>query len=124
MPVATSPSAILPASPVVKMEDRKRPANNNADDLAPPSKRHQVNGSSKSRDDTLDMKDEAWIEVSDVGLCSSITTTPTTSPHHRGPMKAFSNTPYNTTNTDGGFDLRYLSLGVQHTVRICPLVQC
>lgn len=68
MPVATSPSAILPASPVVKMEDRKRPANSNADDLAPPSKRHQVNGSSKSRDDALDMKDEAWIEVSDVDL--------------------------------------------------------
>jgi hypothetical protein len=89
MPVATSPSAILPASPVVKMEDRKRPANNNADDLAPPSKRHQVNGSSKSRDDTLDMKDEAWIEVSDVGLCSSITTTPTTSPHHHGPKRPF-----------------------------------
>lgn len=63
MPVATSPSAILPASPVVKMEDRKRPANSNADDLAPPSKRHQVNGSSKSRDDALDMKDEAWIEA-------------------------------------------------------------
>lgn len=80
MPVATSPSAILPASPVVKMEDRKRPANSNADELAPPSKRHQVNGSSKSRDDALDMKDEAWIEVSDVGLCSSITTTPTPSP--------------------------------------------
>lgn len=67
MPVATSPSAILPASPVVKMEDRKRPAISNADDLAPPSKRHQVNGSSKSRDDALDMKDEAWIEVSDLG---------------------------------------------------------
>ncbi|KAL1880619.1 E3 ubiquitin-protein ligase bre1 [Diaporthe australafricana] len=45
------------------MEDRKRPAISNADDLAPPSKRHQVNGSSKSRDDALDMKDEAWIEA-------------------------------------------------------------
>ncbi|POS72157.1 E3 ubiquitin-protein ligase BRE1 [Diaporthe helianthi] len=45
------------------MEDRKRPVNHKADDLAPPSKRHQVNGSSKSRDDTLDMKDEAWIEA-------------------------------------------------------------
>lgn len=106
MPVATSPSAILPASPVVKMEDRKRPAiSNAADDFAPPSKRHQVNGSSKSRDDALDMKDEAWIEVSDVGLCSSITTTPTPFPHHCGQRKPFSNTRYNITNTDGGSDI-------------------
>jgi hypothetical protein len=110
MPVATSPSAILPASPVVKMEDRKRPANNNADDLAPPSKRHQVNGSSKSRDDALDMKDEAWVEVSNAGLCSSITTTPTTSPHRQG-LEA----PFQTRHTIPqtrmeAFDLRYLSL--------------
>lgn len=104
MPVATSPSAILP-SPLVKMEDRKRPAISTADDLAPPSKRHQVNGSSKSRDDALDMKDEAWIEVSDVGLCSSITTTPTPSPHHRGQSKPSSNTQHNTTNRDGGSDI-------------------
>ncbi|ROW15017.1 hypothetical protein VPNG_03316 [Cytospora leucostoma] len=63
MPVATSPSAALPTSPIVKMEDRKRPALNNSEDLAPPSKRHQVNGSSKSRDHAVDMGDEAWIEA-------------------------------------------------------------
>ncbi|KUI64741.1 E3 ubiquitin-protein ligase BRE1 [Cytospora mali] len=63
MPVATSPSAALPTSPIVKMEDRKRPAINSAEDLAPPSKRHQVNGSSKSRDHAVDMGDEAWIEA-------------------------------------------------------------
>ncbi|ROW12076.1 hypothetical protein VMCG_00475 [Cytospora schulzeri] len=45
------------------MEDRKRPAINSSEDLAPPSKRHQVNGSSKSRDHTVDMGDEAWIEA-------------------------------------------------------------
>lgn len=59
MPVATSPSTLLPPSPTVKMEDRKRPS---GDDLGPPTKRHQVNGSSKSRDE--DRGDEAWIEVS------------------------------------------------------------
>lgn len=63
MPVATSPSALLPTSPVVKMEDRKRPAIN-ADEIAPPSKRQQVNGSNKARDNAVDMGDEAWIEVS------------------------------------------------------------
>lgn len=59
MPVATSPSTLLPPSPTVKMEDRKRPS---GDELGPPSKRQQVNGSSKSRDE--DRGDEAWIEVS------------------------------------------------------------
>ncbi|TPX14290.1 uncharacterized protein E0L32_005486 [Thyridium curvatum] len=44
------------------MEDRKRPALTNTDDLAPPSKRHQLNGGGKSRDDGGDTKDEAWIE--------------------------------------------------------------
>ncbi|KAI0603163.1 E3 ubiquitin-protein ligase BRE1 [Biscogniauxia sp. FL1348] len=43
------------------MEDRKRPALTSADEIAPPSKRHAVNGSSKSRDDA-DVKDEAWVE--------------------------------------------------------------
>ncbi|KAF4581893.1 RING-12 protein [Ophiocordyceps camponoti-floridani] len=41
------------------MEDRKRPG---GDDLAPPSKRVAVNGS-KAKDDTLDMKEESWIEA-------------------------------------------------------------
>ncbi|KAG4219298.1 hypothetical protein PC116_g32222, partial [Phytophthora cactorum] len=52
-----------PLSTRIKMEDRKRPAMSSADDIAPPSKRQAVNGSSKSKDDA-DAKDEAWIEVS------------------------------------------------------------
>ncbi|KAL1878819.1 hypothetical protein VTK73DRAFT_7472 [Phialemonium thermophilum] len=44
------------------MEDRKRPALSSVDDLAPPSKRQAVNGGGKSRDDSGDMKEEAWIE--------------------------------------------------------------
>ncbi|KAK4099054.1 BRE1-domain-containing protein [Parathielavia hyrcaniae] len=44
------------------MEDRKRPASGAVDDGAPPSKRQAVNGSSKSKDDSGDMKEEAWIE--------------------------------------------------------------
>ncbi|CAN8097020.1 unnamed protein product [Discula destructiva] len=39
------------------MEDRKRPS---GDDLGPPTKRHQANGTTKSRDE--DRGDEAWIE--------------------------------------------------------------
>ncbi|KAI1641046.1 hypothetical protein F4809DRAFT_296452 [Biscogniauxia mediterranea] len=60
MPLSTSPTA-APLSTRVKMEDRKRPALTSADEIAPPSKRHAVNGSSKSRDDA-DVKDEAWVE--------------------------------------------------------------
>ncbi|KAI2468554.1 hypothetical protein F4781DRAFT_263725 [Annulohypoxylon bovei var. microspora] len=59
MPLSTSPTT-APLSTRLKMEDRKRPAIS-TDDIAPPSKRQAVNGSSKSKDDT-DMKDEAWIE--------------------------------------------------------------
>ncbi|KAJ4317134.1 E3 ubiquitin-protein ligase bre1 [Fusarium piperis] len=44
------------------MEDRKRPAISSADDLAPPSKRVAVNGS-KAKDDSLEMKEESWIET-------------------------------------------------------------
>lgn len=64
MPVATSPSALPRPSSFAKMEDRKRPASGAVDEVAPPSKRHQVNGSGKSKDDSGDMKEEAWIEVS------------------------------------------------------------
>ena len=46
------------------MEDRKRPASGAVDDYAPPSKRQAVNGGGKSKDDSGDMKEEAWIEVS------------------------------------------------------------
>lgn len=74
MPVATSPSALLPTSPVVKMEDRKRPAIN-TEEIAPPSKRQQVNGSSKARDNA-DPTDEAWIEVSKYHDTLSIQTLP------------------------------------------------
>lgn len=45
------------------MEDRKRPAVNSTDDIAPPSKRQAVNGGSKAKEDA-DPKDEAWVEVS------------------------------------------------------------
>ncbi|KAL2164187.1 hypothetical protein VTH06DRAFT_3402 [Thermothelomyces fergusii] len=44
------------------MEDRKRPASGAVDDGAPPSKRQAVNGSSKSKDDSTEMREEAWIE--------------------------------------------------------------
>lgn len=65
MPVATSPSVTprLPSTKV-KMDDRKRPAIGSADDLAPPSKRQAVNGGGKSKDDSGDTKEEAWIDVS------------------------------------------------------------
>ncbi|KAK3333143.1 BRE1 E3 ubiquitin ligase-domain-containing protein [Cercophora scortea] len=61
MPIATSPALPRPAT-FTKMEDRKRPAASAVDDVAPPSKRQAVNGSSKARDDSGDMKEEAWIE--------------------------------------------------------------
>ncbi|KAK3375108.1 BRE1 E3 ubiquitin ligase-domain-containing protein [Podospora didyma] len=61
MPIATSPSVLHPAT-FAKMEDRKRPATGAVDDCAPPSKRQAVNGSGKSKDDSGDMKEEAWIE--------------------------------------------------------------
>ncbi|KAI6782210.1 E3 ubiquitin-protein ligase-like protein [Emericellopsis cladophorae] len=44
------------------MEDRKRPANSAADELAPPSKRVAVNGS-KGKDDAFEMKEEGWVEA-------------------------------------------------------------
>jgi hypothetical protein len=66
MPISTSPSEL--PSPAAfnlgKMEDRKRPASGAVDDAAPPSKRQAVNGGSRSKDDSADMKEEAWIEVS------------------------------------------------------------
>lgn len=65
MTIAASPSAALPRpATFAKMEDRKRPASSAVDDCAPPSKRQAVNGASKSKDDSGDMKEEAWIEVS------------------------------------------------------------
>jgi E3 ubiquitin-protein ligase BRE1 len=49
------------------MEDRKRPAVNSTDDLAPPSKRVAVNGS-KVKDEALEMKEESWVEVRAAGF--------------------------------------------------------
>ncbi|KAI0537317.1 ubiquitin ligase protein BRE1 [Xylaria digitata] len=43
------------------MEDRKRPAVNSTDDIAPPSKRQAVNGGSKAKEEA-DTKDEVWVE--------------------------------------------------------------
>lgn len=60
MPLSTAKSS-TPLSPVGKMEDRKRAALSAPDDMAPPSKRHQVNGSTAAKDD--DTKEDAWIEV-------------------------------------------------------------
>ncbi|KAI8634842.1 E3 ubiquitin-protein ligase-like protein [Xylariaceae sp. FL1651] len=60
MPLSTSPTT-APLSTRVKMEDRKRPAVNSTDDIAPPSKRQAVNGGGKAKED-VDSKDEAWVE--------------------------------------------------------------
>lgn len=65
MPAATTtpPSASpRPSATLSKMEDRKRPAVNSTDDLAPPSKRVAVNGS-KVKDEALEMKEESWVEA-------------------------------------------------------------
>lgn len=68
MPVATAPSDSPRPSTLAKMEDRKRPAIGGTDDLAPPSKRVAVNGS-KAKDETLEMKEEGWIDVSHTTVC-------------------------------------------------------
>ncbi|GJC95039.1 BRE1 E3 ubiquitin ligase [Colletotrichum higginsianum] len=44
------------------MEDRKRPPISTAEDLAPPSKRHQTVNGSKSKGDAGDTAEEHWIE--------------------------------------------------------------
>lgn len=66
MPVATAPFAVPRPAALVKMDDRKRPAASAVDDLAPPSKRVNLNGAGKSRDDSGDKNEDAWIEVSHV----------------------------------------------------------
>ncbi|KAI1085646.1 E3 ubiquitin-protein ligase BRE1 [Whalleya microplaca] len=60
MPLSASPTT-APFSTRIKMEDRKRSAFGSVDDIAPPSKRQAVNGSSKSKEDA-EMKEENWIE--------------------------------------------------------------
>ncbi|KAF4783248.1 BRE1 E3 ubiquitin ligase [Colletotrichum scovillei] len=63
MPVATSaPTASPRPSTLAKMEDRKRPPISTAEDLAPPSKRHQSVNGSKSKGDSGDHAEEHWIE--------------------------------------------------------------
>lgn len=64
MPVATTPSPSPRLASLPKMEERKRPAVSNADELAPPSKRHQSLNGSKSKTDPSDQPEEYWIEVS------------------------------------------------------------
>lgn len=63
MPIATSLSAAPRPAALVKMDERKRPAVSAVDDLAPPSKRLNINGGGKSRDDSADKGEDAWIEV-------------------------------------------------------------
>jgi E3 ubiquitin-protein ligase BRE1 len=62
MKVTASTVAPLPST-IIKMEDRKRPAGQNVDDLAPPTKRQAVNGGSKSSTDS-DMPGKDDLEVS------------------------------------------------------------
>ncbi|EEY16466.1 E3 ubiquitin-protein ligase BRE1 [Verticillium alfalfae VaMs.102] len=61
MPVAIKPASPRPSS-LTKMEDRKRPAISGADDIAPPSKRHQSVNGNKSKGDTGEQSEEHWIE--------------------------------------------------------------
>lgn len=59
-------SVLLPSSTLLKMEERKRPASYDTEDVAPPLKKHasNLNGSTKRHDDSdLPGKDE--LEVSD-----------------------------------------------------------
>lgn len=63
MPAAITPSSSPRLSSISKMEDRKRPAVGQADDVAPPSKRVAVNGA-KVKDEGTEMKEESWVEVS------------------------------------------------------------
>jgi E3 ubiquitin-protein ligase BRE1 len=63
MKVTASTVAPLPST-IVKMEDRKRPAGQNVDDLAPPTKRQAVNGGSKaSADSDMPWKDDLEVRV-------------------------------------------------------------
>lgn len=60
MPLSTSKSS-APLSPLVNMEDRKRPALSATDEIAPPSKRQQINGGANvAKDD--DAKEDVWID--------------------------------------------------------------
>jgi hypothetical protein len=67
MKVVASTVAPLPET-IIKMEDRKRPAGQSVDDLAPPTKRQAVNGGSKVSVDA----DMPWKEDLEVSLIRSI----------------------------------------------------
>jgi E3 ubiquitin-protein ligase BRE1 len=57
-------STVAPFPPPLKMEDRKRSAAQNVDDLAPPTKRQAVNGASKtSADSDMPWKDDLEVSV-------------------------------------------------------------
>lgn len=63
MKVASSAVAPLPLA-IIKMEDRKRPAGQSVDDLAPPTKRQAVNGGSKaSADADMPWKDDLEVRI-------------------------------------------------------------
>lgn len=58
---------VTAAAPLLKMEDRKRSAGHNIDDIAPPTKRQAVNGSKASAD-----ADMPWKEFIEVSSCAQL----------------------------------------------------
>jgi len=119
MPIATSPST---APRPFKMEERKRPAITNADDLAPPSKRQNVNGAGKSRDDSGDAKDEAWIEVSVTRPSRPPPPDPLEQKHCRirpPPEDAATHPSVGTRRPVARFVSRTLALGFNANARLC-----
>lgn len=63
MKTIASTVAPLPST-IIKMEDRKRAAGQSVDDLAPPTKRQAVNGTSKvSADADMPWKDDLEVSV-------------------------------------------------------------
>lgn len=63
MQLTDSPVNSLPST-ITKMEDRKRPASQSNDELAPPSKRQAVNGTGKAHaDQDMPWKDDLEVRV-------------------------------------------------------------
>jgi hypothetical protein len=59
-----SPVAPIASSTISKMEDRKRPASQSVEDLAPSTKRQAVNGATKaSADSDMPWKDDLEVSV-------------------------------------------------------------
>ncbi len=67
MQVTASTVSPLPPA-IIKMEDRKRPAGQSVEDLAPPTKRQAVNGSTKASADA----DMPWKEDLEVSCHASV----------------------------------------------------